>query len=142
MGTLSCTQTLDLCISRGNLLRTNKNLGDVIVKSIKIENENGDIIDLKTEIGDWARDVVNAELDIADLEDDFNSNRRKTSQTLSEIQYAITLLQTNSGSPKGIAGVGKYRGFSAEHKKYLIDTQSVKNIHVGCQSFALLAGSI
>ena len=117
-------------------------MGDVIVKSIKIENENGDIIDLKTEIGDWARDVVNAELDIADLEDDFNSNRRKTSQTLSEIQYAITLLQTNSGSPKGIAGVGKYQAFADEGHEYLIDTQSVKNIHVGYQSFALLAGSI
>lgn len=34
------------------------------------------------------------ETDIADLEDDFTSNRRKTSQTLSEIQQAITLLQT------------------------------------------------
>jgi len=34
------------------------------------------------------------ETDIADLEDDFNRNRRKTSQTLSEIQQAITLLQT------------------------------------------------
>ena len=34
------------------------------------------------------------ETDIADLEDDFNHNRRKTSQTLSEIQQAITLLQT------------------------------------------------
>jgi len=33
------------------------------------------------------------ETDIADLEDDFNRNRRKTSQTLSEIQQAITLLQ-------------------------------------------------
>ena len=32
------------------------------------------------------------EMDIADLEDDFNRNRRKTSQTLSEIQQAITLL--------------------------------------------------
>ena len=35
------------------------------------------------------------ETDIADLEDDFNSNRRKTSQTLSEIQQSITLLQTD-----------------------------------------------
>ena len=33
------------------------------------------------------------ETDIAHLEDDFNSNRRKTSQTLSEIQQSITLLQ-------------------------------------------------
>ena len=33
------------------------------------------------------------ETDIADLEDDFNSNRRKTSQRLSEIQQTITVLQ-------------------------------------------------
>ena len=33
------------------------------------------------------------ETDIAHLEDDFNSNRRKTSQTLPEIQQSITLLQ-------------------------------------------------
>ena len=36
------------------------------------------------------------ETDIADLEDDFNRNRRKTSQTLSEIQQAITLLQVET----------------------------------------------
>jgi TonB family protein len=34
------------------------------------------------------------ETDIADLEDDFNRNRRKTSQTLFEIQQSITLLRT------------------------------------------------
>ena len=33
------------------------------------------------------------ETDIAHLEDNFNSNRRKTSQTLSEFQQSITLLQ-------------------------------------------------
>ena len=32
---------------------------------------------------------------IANLEDDFNSNRRKTSQTLSEIRQSITLLRTD-----------------------------------------------
>ena len=41
-----------------------------------------------------------AETDIADLEDDFNRNRRKTSQTLSEIQQAITLLQTETNEIK------------------------------------------
>ena len=40
------------------------------------------------------------ETDIADLEDDFNRNRRKTSQTLSEIQQAITLLQTETNEIK------------------------------------------
>ena len=35
------------------------------------------------------------ETDIADLEDDFNNNRRKTSQTLSEIRQSITLLRTD-----------------------------------------------
>jgi chromosome segregation ATPase len=40
------------------------------------------------------------EMDIADLEDDFNRNRRKTSQTLSEIQQAITLLQTETNEIK------------------------------------------
>ena len=42
------------------------------------------------------------ETDIADLEDDFNRNRRKTSQTLSEIQQAITLLQTETNEIKDI----------------------------------------
>jgi len=40
------------------------------------------------------------ETDIADLEDDFTRNRRKTSQTLSEIQQAITLLQTETNEIK------------------------------------------
>ena len=40
------------------------------------------------------------ETDIADLEDDFNNNRRKISQTLSEIQQAITLLQTETNEIK------------------------------------------
>ena len=40
------------------------------------------------------------ETDIADLEDDFNRNRQKTSQTLSEIQQAITLLQTETNEIK------------------------------------------
>ena len=40
------------------------------------------------------------ETDIADLEDDFNRNRRKTSRTLSEIQQAITLLQTETNEIK------------------------------------------
>ena len=40
------------------------------------------------------------ETDIADLEDDFNRNRRKTSQTLSEIQQTITLLQTETNEIK------------------------------------------
>ena len=40
------------------------------------------------------------ETDIADLEDAFNRNRRKTSQTLSEIQQAITLLQTETNEIK------------------------------------------
>ena len=40
------------------------------------------------------------ETDIADLEDDLNRNRRKTSQTLSEIQQAITLLQTETNEIK------------------------------------------
>jgi hypothetical protein len=34
------------------------------------------------------------------LEDDFNRNRRKTSQILSEIQQAITLLQTETNEIK------------------------------------------
>ena len=56
------------------------------------------------------------ETDIADLEDDFNRNRRKTTQILSEIQYGTT--------PKGaVAGVGKYQAFGDDNE-YLIDTQS------------------
>ena len=59
------------------------------------------------------------ETDIADLEDDFNRNRRKTNQILSEIQYATT--------PKGaVAEVGRYQAFADEGHEYLIDTQSAK----------------
>ena len=48
-----------------------------------------DIVALKTVFVDLGTDI-------RDLEDDFNRNRRKTSQTLSEIQQAITLLQVET----------------------------------------------
>ena len=39
------------------------------------------------------QDIIDLRADINDLEDSYNRNRRKTSQTLSEIQQAITFLQ-------------------------------------------------
>ena len=57
---------------------------------------------------DVEQDIVALKTDIADLEDDFNSNRRKTSISLSEVQQAITLLQTDIDSLKG-AVTGRYQ---------------------------------
>ena len=44
---------------------------------------------------DMSKRFNDVETDVADLEDDFNRNRRKTSQKLSEIQQSITVLQTD-----------------------------------------------
>ncbi|HJO76650.1 MAG TPA: hypothetical protein QF658_03745, partial [Pelagibacteraceae bacterium] len=49
---------------------------------------------------DVSKRFVDVEMDLSDLEDDFNRNRRKTSQTLSEIQQSITLLQTDMNEVK------------------------------------------
>ena len=57
---------------------------------------------------DVEQDIVALKTDIADLEDDFNSNRQKTSISLSEVQQAITLLQTDIDSLKG-AVTGRYQ---------------------------------
>ena len=95
-------RTLNLqFIGRGKHVR--KAQQDIIANTNLIDATADSLADMIYEVqynlDELDRDVSkrfsDVETDIADLEDDFNSNRRKTSQTLSEIQQTITLLQTD-----------------------------------------------
>ena len=95
-------KTLDLqFIGRGKHVQKAQN--DIIANTNLINATADSLADMiyivQYNLDELDRDVSkrfsDVETDIADLEDDFNSNRRKTSQKISEIQQTITLLQTN-----------------------------------------------
>ncbi len=93
-------------IGRGKHVR--KAQQDIIANTNLINATADSLADLISEVqfnlDELDRDVskrfVDVEMDLSDLEDDFNRNRRKTSQTLSEIQQSITLLQTDMNEVK------------------------------------------
>jgi len=93
-------------IGRGKHVR--KAQQDIIANTNLINATADSLADLISEVqfnlDELDRDVskrfVDVEMDLSDLEDDFNRNRRKTSQTLSEIQQSITLLQTDINEVK------------------------------------------
>ena len=100
-------KTLDLqFIGRGKHVQ--KAQQDIIANTNLINATADSLVDMISEVqynlDELDRNVSkrfsDVETDIADLEDDFNRNRRKTSQTLSEIQQAITLLQTETNEIK------------------------------------------
>ena len=100
-------KTLDLqFIGRGKHVQKAQN--DIIANTNLINATADSLADMISEVqynlDELDRNVSkrfsDVETDIADLEDDFNRNRRKTSQTLSEIQQAITLLQTETNEIK------------------------------------------
>jgi len=100
-------KTLDLqFIGRGKHVQ--KAQQDIIANTNLINAIADSLVDMISEVqynlDELDRNVSkrfsDVETDIADLEDDFNRNRRKTSQTLSEIQQAITLLQTETNEIK------------------------------------------
>ena len=100
-------KTLDLqFIGRGKHVQ--KAQQDIIANTNFINATADSLVDMISEVqynlDELDRNVSkrfsDVETDIADLEDDFNRNRRKTSQTLSEIQQAITLLQTETNEIK------------------------------------------
>ena len=100
-------KTLDLqFIGRGKHVQ--KAQQDIIANTNLINATADSLADMISEVqynlDELGRNVSkrfsDVETDIADLEDDFNRNRRKTSQTLSEIQQAITLLQTETNEIK------------------------------------------
>ena len=82
-------------IGRGKHVR--KAQQDIIANTNLINATADSLADLISEVqfnlDELDRDVskrfVDVEMDLSDLEDDFNRNRRKTSQTLSEIQSEI-----------------------------------------------------
>lgn len=88
-------------IGRGKHLQTAQK---DIMANTQLINQTADsladlIADVQFNLDELDRNVSkrfsNVETDISDLANDFNSNRRKTSQTLSEIQQQITALQTD-----------------------------------------------
>ena len=95
-------RTLNLqFIGRGKHVR--KAQQDIIANTNLIDATADSLADMIYEVqynlDELDRDVSkrfsDVETDIADLEDDFNSNRRKTSQTLYEIRQSITVLKTD-----------------------------------------------
>ena len=95
-------RTLNLqFIGRGKHVR--KTQQDIIANTNLITATADSLADMIYEVqynlDELDRDVSkrfsDVETDIADLEDDFNSNRRKTSQTLYEIRQSITVLKTD-----------------------------------------------
>ena len=95
-------KTLDLqFIGRGKHVQKAQN--DIIANTNLINATADSLADMIYEVqynlDELDRDVSkrfsDVETDIADLEDDFNSNRRKTSQTLYEIRQSITVLKTD-----------------------------------------------
>ena len=100
-------KTLDLqFIGRGKHVQ--KAQQDIIANTNLINATADSLADMISEVQynldeldrNVSKHFSDVETDIADLEDDFNRNRRKTSQTLSEIQQAITLLQTETNEIK------------------------------------------